>query len=141
MNVAVIIPAAGASRRYAQADPLAESGRSKLDEDLGGRPILQRTVEIFTKVPEVSLIIVAGPAAADAFSQFRARHADKLGLLGVHICRGGADHRYQTVQNALKEIPADSPVTHVAVHDAARPCVSEHLIERLLRAAEKHKAV
>ncbi|MGE3108444.1 MAG: 2-C-methyl-D-erythritol 4-phosphate cytidylyltransferase [Phycisphaerales bacterium] len=142
MNLAVIIPAAGSSRRYSESIS-AETGsdlvRSKLDEDLGGRPVLQRTVELFTKVNEVSTIIVAGPADSSAFAAFKDRHADKLGLLGVRLCQGGATHRYETVRNALALVP-DS-CTHVAVHDAARPCVSLELIERILRAAEHHAAV
>ncbi len=145
MNLAVIIPAAGSSRRYTEADALAgaEGGRSKLDEELGGRPVLHRTVELFTKRPEVSTIIVAGPADDDAFGQFKLRHADKLGLLGVRLCRGGRDHRYETVANSLREVPDSGAVacTHVAIHDAARPCASEELIERVLRAAEEHPAV
>lgn len=142
MNLAVIIPAAGASRRYLdEAAALGEAGRSKLDEDLGGRPVLQRTVELFTKRPEVGLIIVTGPADPEAMAQFRLRHADKLGLLGVRLCVGGEAHRYETVRNALAEIPADAGITHVAVHDAARPCVSEALLDRVLAAAEKHPAV
>ncbi|MBX3358440.1 MAG: 2-C-methyl-D-erythritol 4-phosphate cytidylyltransferase [Phycisphaeraceae bacterium] len=144
MNLAVIIPAAGSSRRYGEGAPLGgeSGGRSKLDEDLGGRPVLHRTVELFTKIPEVSIIIVAGPADEEAFAQFRLRHADKLGLLGVRLCRGGRDHRYETVANALREIPdgAAGGCTHVAIHDAARPCASEELIERVLRAAERHGA-
>jgi 2-C-methyl-D-erythritol 4-phosphate cytidylyltransferase len=144
MHVAVIIAAAGSSRRYTDADTSdagAGAGRSKLDEDLGGRPVLQRTVELFTKVAEVSRIIVAGPADDEAYAAFRARHADKLGLLGVKICRGGRSHRWETVRNALAEVPGDGSITHVAVHDAARPCASERLIDRLLRAAAKHPAV
>ena len=142
MNIAVIIPAAGASRRYLQASAaLGEAGRSKLDEDLGGRPVLHRTVELFTKRAEVGLIIVAGPAEAGALAQFRLRHADKLGLLGVRICAGGETHRYETVRNALAQIPADAGVTHVAVHDAARPCPSEALLDRIFAAAERHPAV
>jgi 2-C-methyl-D-erythritol 4-phosphate cytidylyltransferase len=142
MNIAAIIPAAGASRRYLdEAAALGEAGRSKLDEDLGGRPVLHRTVELFTKRPEVAMIIVAGPADPEAMAQFRLRHADKLGLLGVRICTGGMTHRYETVRNALAEIPADSGVTHVAVHDAARPCVSELLLDRTFSAAAGHPAV
>lgn len=144
MKLAVIIPAAGSSRRYSEGDPLGgDAGRSKLDEDLGGRPVLHRTVELFTKIPEVSLIVVAGPATDEAYSQFKLRHADKLGLLGVRLCRGGQTHRYETVRNALKEVPNDGSITHVAVHDAARPCASEHLIERLVRAVSEggHAAV
>lgn len=142
MNLAIIMPAAGASRRYSDAAVLEqglEAGRSKLDEELGGRPVLQRTVELFTQLPEVGTIIVAGPADAAAMAAFKDRYQDKLGLLGVRLCAGGATHRYETVRNALALVP-DS-CTHVAVHDAARPCTPPELIERLLRAAEKYPAV
>lgn len=142
MKVAVIIPAAGASRRYSEESVLGgQGGRSKLDEDLGGRPVLHRTVELFTKRDEVSLIIVAGPADPEAMAAFRLRHADKLGLLGVKLCVGGKDHRYETVRNALAEIPQDAGITHVAVHDAARPCASERLLDRVFEAAAKFPAV
>jgi 2-C-methyl-D-erythritol 4-phosphate cytidylyltransferase len=143
MNLAVIIPAAGASTRYQQAaadagvDPGAT--RSKLDEDLGGRPVLQRTVELFANHPAVSSIIVAGPHDENAFAEFKDRYGDKLGLLGVRLTRGGSTHRYQTVAAALAHVP-DS-CSHVAVHDAARPCTPADLIERVIEAAERHPAV
>lgn len=145
MNVAVIIPAAGSSRRYSQAAASAlglsadTPARSKLEEDLGGRPVLHRTVELFANLASVSTIIVAGPADSDAMAQFKVRHGDKLGLLGVKICAGGADHRYETVRNALALVPDDC--THVAVHDAARPCASAEMIDRVLEAAEHFDAV
>jgi 2-C-methyl-D-erythritol 4-phosphate cytidylyltransferase len=142
LSVSVIIPAAGSSRRYfdsADAHGL-KPVRAKIDEDLGGRPVLHRTVELFSQLPEVAQIIVAGPADAGAFAQFKDRHADKLGILGVVICQGGAVHRYETVLNALKLV--QSSATHVAVHDAARPCASAALIERVFDAArEGHGAV
>lgn len=133
MNLAVIIPAAGASSRYAAAGGM----RSKIDEDLGGRPVLHRTVELFANIDCVRSIIVAGPA--DDYEDFVARHGDKLGLLGVKVCRGGKDHRWETVKNALALVPSDA--THVAVHDGARPVTPPELIERVLAAAEKHNAV
>lgn len=136
MKVAVIIPAAGASRRYAEG---AEFPRSKLDEDLGGRPVLQRTVELFTKHDAVSAIVVAGPADPSAFDEFKGRHGDKLGLLGVTIVAGGKKHRHETVAAALGAIPEDA--SHVAVHDAARPCTPMEMLDRVLDAAERHEAV
>jgi 2-C-methyl-D-erythritol 4-phosphate cytidylyltransferase len=142
VKLAVIIPAAGFSRRYSQGADADELVRSKLDEDLGGRPVLQRTVELFTNyggAADIGPIIVAGPADADAMAQFRARHADKLGLLGVRICSGGATHRWETVKAALGEVPAEC--THIAVHDAARPCAHPDMIERVIAAAEKYPAV
>ena len=133
--VGVILPAAGSSRRF--QDPAGPLGlgppRSKLEEDLGGRPVLQRTVELFNKHPDVLFLIVAGPADDEAFAAFSDRHADKLAMLGAKLCRGGKDHRYQTVANALKLIP--ETCTHIAVHDAARPCASAELIDRVFNAA------
>jgi 2-C-methyl-D-erythritol 4-phosphate cytidylyltransferase len=145
MKLAVIVPAAGASQRYREAAKRAgvELPRSKLDEDLGGRPVLQRTVELFANLMiegvEVGPIIVAGPADAEELAAFKARYGDKLGLLGCTLCAGGKDHRWETVRNALALVPASA--THVAVHDAARPCASVELIERVLAAAAKHPAV
>src|SRR5215471_1099273 len=116
MRIAVIIPAAGASSRY-----LATGGlRSKLDEDLGGKPVLQRTVELFTKHDDVGQIVVAGPADDASFEEFRQRHGDRLGLHGAKLVKGGVTHRYETVKAALAEVADDC--THIAVHDAARPC-------------------
>ncbi len=152
MKLALIIPAAGFSARYAKALK-AEQGvdlaRSKLDEDLGGRPVLHRTVELFTQgdhagVEATALVIVAGPHDPEAFESFKQRHGDKLALYGVKLVRGGITHRYETVQAALAHVPGDAGgggFTHIAVHDAARPCTPPELIERVLHAAEKNPAV
>ena len=142
MNIAVIIPAAGASRRYIESAKQGgvEIDRQKIDEDLGGRPLLHRTVELFNKLPDVGVVIVAGPADAAAYEQFKARHFDKLSILGVKLCQGGQNHRYETVALALKLVPGEA--THIAVHDAARPCTPPDLIERVFDAARAgHTAV
>jgi len=142
MKIAVIIPAAGFSRRYAEAAGF-DAARSKLDEDLGGRPVLHRTVEVFTNydAPDRTLapVIVAGPHDEDAFAEFKMRHGDKLSILGVTLVRGGKTHRWETVKAALEAVPDDA--THIAVHDAARPCASEQLLDRVFDAAGKHAAV
>src|SRR5690606_37481360 len=131
-RLGVIIPAAGASRRF--------GGRSKLDEDLGGRPVLQRTVEMWINRHETVRVVVAGPVEPEgAWEEFTLRHADRLTLLGAVLRRGGKTHRYETVRNALEHIGDD--VTHVAVHDGARPCASGELLDRVLLAARKFPAV
>lgn len=139
MRIALLIPAAGASRRYSDLGGL----RSKLDEDLGGRPVLQRTIELFVKHERagalIEAIIVAGPFADDAFAEFKTRHADRLSLLSARIVRGGKTHRHETVKAALEHVPAGA--THVAIHDAARPCTPEEVIDRVLDLAEEHEAV
>jgi 2-C-methyl-D-erythritol 4-phosphate cytidylyltransferase len=128
IRVSVIIPAAGSSRRY---------GMDKLGQDLGGRALLLRTVELFTKRDEVRSIIVAGPP--DDLEGFRDRFGAQLGFHGVQIVAGGRVERWETVKNALAAVPGDA--THVAVHDAARPGASDELIGRVFEAAKVHPAV
>lgn len=129
MSVSVIIPAAGASTRFGE--------QNKLDQDLGGRTVLQRTVELFANHPRVDQIVVAGPNhEPGAFDEFRLRYADRLGLLGCTVCPGGTTHRWQTVKAALEHV--DDSATVIAVHDAARPCTPTELLDRLLAAVLDH---
>ena len=55
-KVGVIIPAAGRSSRFGLGDKLAQ--------DLGGRPMILRSVELFTRREDVGAIVVAAPPAA-----------------------------------------------------------------------------
>lgn len=128
MNLCVIIPAAGASRRY---------GSDKLTQDLGGRSLLLRTVELFTKRDEVKSIVVAAPP--DALDEFRDRYGAQLGFHGVRIVEGGKAERWETVRNALAAVPAEA--THVAIHDAARPATPMELLDRVFEAARVFDAV
>lgn len=143
VSVAVILPAAGSSTRYTESGGL----RSKLDEDLGGKTLLQRTVEVFTKFdnPEFLLapLLVAGPHAEADFADFRDRYADRLGLLGARLVRGGRTHRWETVAAALAAVDAiepHAPPDLILIHDAARPCVTHEVVERVLRAARRFAA-
>ncbi|MBC23654.1 MAG: 2-C-methyl-D-erythritol 4-phosphate cytidylyltransferase [Phycisphaerae bacterium] len=128
MKLSVIIPAAGSATRY---------GSDKLAQDLGGRPVLVRTVEFFSKRNEVAQIIVVGPP--DDLDGFKERYGPALSFLGVTIVAGGRIDRWESVQNALDMVDADS--THVAIHDAARPAITDELMDRLVEAAAVHEAV
>jgi 2-C-methyl-D-erythritol 4-phosphate cytidylyltransferase len=125
----VIIPAAGRSRRFGLGD--------KLSQDVGGRPMLLRTVELFTRRDDVAAIVVAAPP--DELDEFRTRFGTQLGFHGAKVVAGGTIERWETVRNALAAIPEDC--THVAVHDAARPAASEELLQRVFDAARVHDAV
>lgn len=142
MKIAVIIPAAGMSTRFNAssegADPL-NTGRSKLDEDLGGKTVLQRTIELFNTRPEVHQLIVAGPSDPDYMESFKLRHGDRLNLLGAQLVAGGKDFRWQSVQSALDAV--SEATTHIAIHDAARPATPPDLIDRVFDAAARFDAV
>ena len=135
LSIAVIIAAAGSSSRYEEGGGL----RHKLEEDLGGKPVLQRTVEAFNAHDVVREIIVAGPADPEAFAAFKLRHGDRLSLLNARLVPGGREHRWQSVAAALAVVRPEC--THVAVHDAARPCITQEFLTRVFDMAASHPAV
>ena len=129
LTVGVIIPAAGNSERFGKKDKLAE--------DLGGRSLLLRTVEFFTKREEVKeIVVVAPPATLDEFTQ---KFGPALSFHGVVIVAGSTVERWESVKFAIQSISDD--VDRIAVHDAARPALSNLLFERLLLASSTFHAV
>jgi 2-C-methyl-D-erythritol 4-phosphate cytidylyltransferase len=129
MKLAVIIAAAGRSTRFGFGDKLAQ--------DLSGRAVLLRSVEVFVKRPETCGIVVAAPP--DEIEGFKDRYGAQLGFHGATVVPGGRTERWETVRNALAAIPEDA--THVAIHDGARPNVGPELLDRILDAARVHPAV
>jgi 2-C-methyl-D-erythritol 4-phosphate cytidylyltransferase/2-C-methyl-D-erythritol 2,4-cyclodiphosphate synthase len=125
MRVAAIIAAGGSGTRLGAAVP-------KQLLDIGGRTILQRSVEAFTSHPQVRDVIVVLPRGVAA-----APPAWLAGASRVTIVSGG-ERRQDSVANAFDAVPGDVDV--VLVHDAARPFVSGALISRAIDAAAAHGA-
>jgi 2-C-methyl-D-erythritol 4-phosphate cytidylyltransferase len=125
---AVIIPAAGRSTRFG-----GQTG--KLFMPLAGQPVLARTLAVFARRPDVTQIVIA---ATDQ----RAVH-QCIDLLPdavrskARIC-GGGDSRAASVAAAARLV--SEQIDWVAVHDAARPLVSDEVISRVLAAALSHGA-
>ena len=128
MNTTVILPAAGLGSRFAVDD---RASGSKIEFELRHKPVFLRTIELFHGRVDVGQIILAvHPKKLD---DFKFRWADQLGFLGVKLIAGGEAERWQTVQVALEHAADDA--THIAVHDAARPCASRRMIDRVFEAA------
>lgn len=122
-KVAVIIPAAGHSTRFGGLE-------KKPFVSLDGRPIWQRAAELFWNRPDVSRVyIVVGPSDLD---EFRARFGHMLAFTNAQVVTGGAE-RFESVANALAEIPDD--VHLVAIHDAVRPLTPVRSIDAAFRIA------
>ena len=150
---AVIIPAAGTSSRF---------GAPKLVQDLTGVPVIARAVLAFVQRADTHQILIAAPndpfATATPAQQHLSRLDDpvpkgraneiwdalsreptvKNRLGGQVALVPGGPTRAESVWAALKRVPAD--VEWVAVHDAARPLVSQEVIDRTLAAAVDHGA-
>jgi 2-C-methyl-D-erythritol 4-phosphate cytidylyltransferase len=118
-SFAVLIPAAGTSTRF---------GRNKLTEPLAGQTVIARTLSAFLDRGDVL-------AAVLAVSDERAIRA-ALGPLAndarVRFVPGGPC-RARSVEAAASAVPAE--IEWVAIHDAARPLVSQGLIDRVLAQA------
>jgi 2-C-methyl-D-erythritol 4-phosphate cytidylyltransferase len=127
-SVAVVIPAAGRSSRFGGVE-------KKPFVSLDGRPVWQRSAELFWNRPDVSRVyLVLSP---DDRGDFRARFGHLIAFANVELVDGGAE-RFESVANALAKIPAD--VALVAVHDAVRPLGTPGLIDAVFAAAAEHGA-
>lgn len=125
---AVILPAAGRSVRFG-------GGRSKLLAPLAGQPVLWHSVRAFLQRPDVAALVIA--AASDDSSELAGAIGPRADDVRVQFCRGG-DCRAQSVRNALQLVPTE--VRWIAVHDAARPLVSQELIDRIFAVARQYGA-
>jgi 2-C-methyl-D-erythritol 4-phosphate cytidylyltransferase len=141
MKVIVIIPAAGLGTRMTSAPVLKgkKTAATKQFTELGGVPILIRTLRQFASSPEVDEIHVA--LRSTEIEGFRARlekETKDIQQKSIHLVEGG-DHRQHSVANALNLISAaDDDI--VLVHDAVRPFVTEEIIHEVIRAAQKYGA-
>lgn len=123
--VTAIFPAAGASRRMG-------GNTNKIFLELGGEPILLRTLKTFSNSPRINfLIVVVGENEVDAVENLL-ESANALKPYRVTV--GGSERQY-SIANGLKLLPDDAEI--VLVHDAARPLVSLQVIEDVIDAAEK----
>jgi len=118
-----IIVAAGGSTRMGAVD--------KLFADLGGRPLLARTLQAFEDSPLVERIVLVLSAAN--LERGRAL-AQECGIDKLSAVRVGGPRRQDSVRLGLEAL---GPCEWVLVHDGARPLVTTALIERGLAAARE----
>jgi 2-C-methyl-D-erythritol 4-phosphate cytidylyltransferase len=150
MKVFVIIPAAGLGTRMApSSDKDRRDSPSKQFKELGGIPILVRTLRKFAAIPAVHQIVVA--LRHDEIAPFRAqleRQFPEVLAKRLHLVAGG-EHRQDSVANALAAIASNPnavnpdaayPDDLVLVHDAVRPFVTAETIHDVIAAAAKHGA-
>jgi 2-C-methyl-D-erythritol 4-phosphate cytidylyltransferase len=117
-----LIPAAGSGSRFGESVP-------KQYQHLCGRPVLEHAVRTLARFPAIQTIYVV---LAPDDTLFRACHWDGIEAKVVALYCGGPT-RAASVFNALMATHDQIDAADwVLVHDAARPCVSQGEIERLL---------
>ena len=118
------------------AAPDASSSPNGAFAKVDGRESLLRAVELFVNRENVAEIVV-GFSPGDG-EKAKEKFGSHLLILGFKAATGGPAFRDQLKACAAK-LPDD--VTHVIVHDAARPAVSSLDVDALLEVAEKRPAV
>lgn len=107
--------------------------------DLGGLPVLMRTINVFAQaLPEMELIVVLGKDIIPLWHSLCAKYDFDTSL--CRIAEGGKE-RFFSVKNGLALIPQDEGDAVVGVHDGVRPLVSREVIRRAYKAAEENDGV
>ena len=122
---AVILPAAGKSSRFRDRE-------KKPFANLDGRAVWLRCAELFISRDDVcQCLIVVAPEDQETF---RRRYQANLAFMNVQIADGGKE-RFESVANALALVKPEAEF--VAIHDAARPCVTAESIDAVFAGAVK----
>lgn len=118
--VSVIFPAAGRGKRMGL-------GFNKIFTELSGKPILIQTLLTFSRCSCVNELIIAVDASeVDAVKKVLSKIPK---LKPFKVVSGGSERQY-SVYNGLMAVSAESDI--VLVHDAARPLVSERIIQNVV---------
>lgn len=120
MSVWAILVAAGRGERLGLDRPKAFA-------KLGEEPLLAEPLRRLEACPWVDGIVLVAPPG---WEEPAILVAEEEGCGKVHACVAGGETRSDSVRAGLAEVPADALV--VLVHDAARPLVTDDVVERVL---------
>ncbi len=124
-SVAVVVVAAGRGERA--GGPLPKQYRA-----LDGRPLIHWSLGRFAAHPAIDQVI------AVIHPDFAALHEDSVtGLDLLPAVHGGAT-RQESVRNGLEALRVHAPDL-VLIHDAARPFVSDRLVDEIVRTLRERR--
>lgn len=123
-EVSLVIVAAGASTRM-------NAHKRKPWLSLGGKTVIQRTLEAFRGLKEVKeTILVVNKEDEDYARKFI---GNELRELGVSLIATGGESRYDSSWNGI--MLTDSMSEVVAIHDAVRPFIKQDTVKALFKMA------
>ena len=133
MRVAALVLGAGEGRRLRATLGTAPP---KALVRLSGRSLLARSLDALASVREIERLVPVLPT--DAFDAWPAVRAELADASRVAAPVPGGALRQDSVRAGLAALAPE--VTHVAVHDAARPLVRAADVSRVVAAATSHGA-
>jgi len=119
-----VIVAAGSSRRM--------QGVDKICAELGGSPVILRSIAAFESSPFVDEIVVV---TREELIPVVGRLCADFGMKKVRCVVKGGENRVESVLRGLMHISREAGLA--AIHDGARPLVMPGVIERTVTLAEK----
>lgn len=128
-RAAAIVPAAGRGSRIGLKTP-------KTLLDLGGEPLLARTIAVLAGCRSISLIQPVLPRTH--LARFRTVVFARHRWAACRPAVAGGRARQDSVEAGLRALP--SWVEYVVVHDGARPFATPALVERVIAEARRHGA-
>ena len=103
--------------------------RPKAFAKLRDRPLLAESLERLEASDWIDAIVIVAPAGWEEPSILL---AEELGCAKVVTCVRGGETRAESVRAGVAEVGEDAAV--IVVHDAARPIVTDDVLERVLTA-------
>lgn len=131
MKIAALIVAAGRGTRAA-----ASGSTPKQYVELAGRSVLARTLDRFLSHPRISTTLVVIHLEDRALYDAATGGLSSGLLTPVH----GGSTRQESVRRGLIAL-SQRDITHVLIHDAARPFVDHDVIDRVVSGLESHDGV
>ena len=128
-KTAALIVAGGSSLRF---------GSDKLMASLLGRPLITYSVLAFVKTPIISSIILVVPSNREEEFQRVIDSLKNPRLSEIIRIIPGGESRHASVQRGL--IALSDSCAFVAIHDAARPLITQDQIDRVCKAAYSKEA-
>jgi len=103
---------------------------------VSGRPMVAWSIERLAGCRDIEQVFLVVPP--DQTEAWRTAMAEPAGRYVNDLVRGG-QRRQDSVRLGLEALPEEA--THVVIHDAARPCLTQELLDRILEALGEHDAV
>ena len=128
-NFSVILAAAGKSQRF------KDDHYKKPFAVLNKKAVWLHSADRFLKRDDVKQVIIV--IAGDDRESFMTKFGANLAVLGIDVVIGGKE-RCDSVANALAKVEPNADF--VAIHDAARPCISDEDIENVFNGAIANRA-
>ena len=125
-NTWVVIPAAGIGKRMG-------GDRPKQYLSISGKTVLAHSLDRLLDSPEINGAVVAVSTEDGYWKDLNYQHEKRV------LLANGGKERCDSVLNALNELSQTADDSDwVLVHDAARPCIRQEDIQKLIQTCKNH---